>query len=133
MMDFNAFDDEIRAAERNIALNRAEFDASVSGAAHQAREAARNVLTSPWFLVGAAGLGLLVGHLSFRTKVAAPADGSVAKKSMWGLAATAAFSLVQAHFGGPVGLAQWVMTKIAARRHGAIHNYGYGSVQHPLH
>lgn len=122
MMDFNAFEDEIRAAEQNIAFNRMELDAAIHNATAQARNAAKNALTSPLFLVGALGFGLAAGHVIFKRKAPPPTTAAnVAKKSMWAIAATTAFSLVQAHFGGPVGMARWVLTKIAERRYAAQH------------
>ena len=115
MMDFNAYDEEIQAAEQVIALNRMEFEGALSNAAHQARTSARNALTSPWFLAGALGFGLMAGKLMFSRRPSPQATESVAKKSLAAIVLGAAFSMAQAHFGGPVGMARWAMMKLGAR------------------
>ena len=120
-MKLSSFDDDIAAAERRIVRNKQAFDFALSDGLKQIKLSARNAVTSPFFLVGAAGVGFLLSRL-FVSKAPPPAPesvpSSVAKKSLFGVIATAAFSIVQAQFGGPIGLARWVAIKIlsASRR-----------------
>jgi hypothetical protein len=116
MMRFNVLDDEIYQAERLIALNRSAFDTTVSDTLDHVRDRTRNTLSSPKFLLGLLAAGGLVGYmlLAPRERIVLETPPSAAKKSLWGVIGAGAFSLVQAQFGGPVGLARWILTKLNA-------------------
>ena len=114
----SALDEEIYLAERLIALRRQAFEDSVLESAHRAREKARDTLSSPMFLLGLVGVGTVVGYLVFgkRREQAPNTTAEIKKKSILGVLGATAFSIAQARFGGPVGLAQWIAAKISARK-----------------
>lgn len=110
----SALDEEIHFAEQLIVQNRMALDDALSQSAQRARNKARATLTSPAFLIGA---GSLLAYFLFGKRRGAAATAAPVKKSLWGIVGAGVFSLVQARFGGPVGLAQWIIARTASRRH----------------
>ncbi|HKO88454.1 MAG TPA: hypothetical protein VJU83_08050 [Burkholderiales bacterium] len=114
----SALDEEIYLAEQLIGLRRQAFEESVVASAHRAREKARDTISSPMFLIGMVGVGTVIGYLvsGKPRRAVSETTAEVKKKSILGMLGAAAFSIAQARFGGPVGLAQWVASKIATRQ-----------------
>lgn len=112
-----SYDLEIHEAEARLMAERQTFDAALKLSAQRARDTAVSTMTSPKFLLGAIGFGFIVGRFLLR-KHHEPVqqEHAVVKKSVLGALAAAAFSLVQAQFGGPIGMARWAATKWIERR-----------------
>lgn len=121
-----ALDEEVRLAEQAIIRNRKAFEDSLAFSAQRARERTRAALSSPAFLLSLMGVGAMLGYLILGKRSTEAPLAATKKKSMWGVLGATAFSLAQARFGGPVGLAQWVLGKLS--RHGAqAHSPAYRS------
>ena len=107
------YDEEIREAEADLTAERQRLDDAVSLCIHRARETAVSTMTSPQFLLGALGFGFVVARflLGRPSAQAAKSDKAVAKKSFVGALVAAGFSIVQAQFGGPLGMARWATNK----------------------
>lgn len=114
----SALDDEIHAVERCIASDRRLLEQAFVGYVDGMRDSAVQTVTSPKFLFAALGAGFVIGKFLFRPKKAGRQNEATAKKSVLGLVGAGALSLVQAQFGGPLGLARWLTAKaVEARRH----------------
>ena len=111
----SALDEEIYLAEQLITLNHQALDNALEQSLQRTRDRARATLTSPIVIVGAAAL---VGYWLFKRRGRGhqSPEGVTAKKSLLGMLAAAGFSLAQAHFGGPIGMAQWAAGKLSRRQ-----------------
>ncbi len=112
-----AIDAEILAVERAIVADRQLLEQATVDYVEGLRETAVTTMASPKFLLGALGVGFVVGKFLFRPRP--KKDGAPVKKSVLGLIGAGALSLVQAQFGGPVGLARWL---IGRTRHARASN-----------
>ncbi|HKY01254.1 MAG TPA: hypothetical protein VJM53_01750, partial [Burkholderiales bacterium] len=106
-----SYDEEIREAEARLVMERQILDANVSLCIHRARETAVSTITSPQFLLAALGFGFITARFLLRPKQGSKQETGVAKKSLIGALVATAFSIVQAQFGGPLGMARWAATK----------------------
>lgn len=115
-----SIDAEISAVEQRIRAHKV----ALAYAADAARQRAAKRLTSPAVLAGAVVLGFLAASLLRRKKTPAPApdrrksvrdQGTKKGFALGTLLMTGATWLVRSQFGGPVGLAQFVLDKV---RHG---------------
>ena len=119
MPTMKSIDAEIEQVEQRLAMRKA----SLAHTAGLTRRRAAKVMVSPLALVGAVGLGFLVaGGLARRKrKPAGPVVAQDTKEQGKGfalgtLAMTAATWFIRSQFGGPVGLAQFVLSKLRERR-----------------
>lgn len=104
-----AMDSEILAVERAIVADRKLLEQATVDYVEGLRETAVTTMASPKFLLGALGVGFIVGKFLFRPR---PKQAEApAKKSLLGLVGAGALSLAQARFGGPVGLARWLISR----------------------
>lgn len=116
-----SLDEEIQAVERCIASDRELLEQAVVGYVEGVRESAVRTVASPKFLIGAVGIGFVIGKILFRpqSQPQKQEQGAPAKKSVLGLLGAGALSLVQAQFGGPLGLARWLTAKAYEYRRAA--------------
>lgn len=119
---WDTLDQDIQAVESALAAERAQFATSLKDCAEGARHSAVKTLTAPKFLLGALGIGFVAGRflLRGRAKRSHGADSSAenrraAKRGVMGLLGATAFSLLNRHFGGPLGLARWAISLMPAR------------------
>ena len=117
----SSLDEEIQAVERCIASDRLLLEQAFVGYVDGVRDSAVNTVASPKFLLGALGVGFVVGKFLFRPKRKQQDEAPAAKKSVLGLLGAGALSLVQAQFGGPLGLARWLTSKAYEARRTAHH------------
>jgi hypothetical protein len=104
-----AMDAEILAVERAIVADRRLLEQATVDYVEGLRETAVSTMASPKFLLGALGVGFIVGKFLFRPQP--KKDAAPVKKSFLGLLGAGALSLAQAQFGGPVGLARWLIAR----------------------
>lgn len=98
-------------------------EARIRQAARETKSRALKALASPVSLIGAVALGFVVASSLGRRRAKAPAVSQQTKEQGKGfalgtLAMTAATWFVRSQFGGPVGLAQFVLAKIKSRKSG---------------
>jgi hypothetical protein len=110
-------DAEIAAVEERIAARKAVMRHTAGAAKARAAKAA----VSPVTLAGAVAVGFLVAGLARRRRARAPVVAQDTKEQTKGFALgtllmTGATWLIRSQFGGPVGLAQFVLSKMRARR-----------------
>jgi hypothetical protein len=111
-IDAEIFEVEQRLAMRKVALG------------HQAsttRKRAAKALISPLTLVGAVAVGFLVAGLARRKRHEEPVVAQDTKEQSKGFALgtllmTGATWFIRSQFGGPVGLAQFVLSKVHGSR-----------------
>lgn len=121
-LSLSALDGEIDAVERAIASDRKVLEQAFVGYVDSLRETATSTITSPKFLLGALGVGFIAGKFLLRgNKRGKDADAAPMKKSMLGLLGASALSLAQAQFGGPLGLARWITTRLYQARRSSQH------------
>lgn len=111
-LSVSALDGEIAAVERAITADRRLLERAFVDYVENVRETAVTTIASPKFLLGAIGVGFIAGKFLFRGKKRRKTDGAPVKKSLLGLLGAGAFSLAQAQFGGPVGLARWIGMRV---------------------
>jgi hypothetical protein len=116
-----SIDAEILEVERRLALRKVAL-------AHTASAAKRRAVTrlrSPAMMVGAVALGFLAAGLVRKKKTPAPApdrrksardEGKKKGFALGTLAMTGLTWLIRSQFGGPVGLAQFVLSKLRHSR-----------------
>ena len=110
-----ALDDEIRAVEQVIASDRKLLEEAVVGYVEGARTSAINTITSPKFLLAAVGIGFVIGKFLLRgekNRAQQKEEGAPVKKSVLGMLAAGAFSIANAQFGGPAGMARWAAGRL---------------------
>jgi len=114
-----SIDAEIEQVEQRLAMRKV----ALAHTAGLTRRRAAKAMVSPLALVGAVGVGFLVaGGLARRKrKPAAPVLAQDTKEQGKGfalgtLAMTGATWFIRSQFGGPVGLAQFVLSKLRQRR-----------------
>ncbi|HLU76481.1 MAG TPA: hypothetical protein VKZ48_01105 [Burkholderiales bacterium] len=112
----SSLDDEIHAVERCIASDRRLLEQAFVGYVDGVRDSALHTMASPKFLLGALGVGFVIGKFLFRPRKASRQNEATAKRSVLGLLGAGTLSLVQAQFGGPLGLARWLAKTYASRR-----------------
>jgi hypothetical protein len=112
-------DAEIAAVEQRISAHKM----ALAYAASAAKQRAVKRLTSPAMLIGAVALGFLAAGMARRRRKAAPAPDRRKANRQQGkgfalgtLLTTGATWLVRSQFGGPVGLAQFVLSKVRSSR-----------------
>jgi hypothetical protein len=112
-------DAEIAAVEERIGARKV----ALAYAAGQAKQRAVKKMTSPAMLAGVVALGFAVALLARRRRPprAVPQRRSMDREQKKGLALgtlamTGATWLVRSQFGGPVGLAQFVLSKVRQSR-----------------
>ena len=124
-------DAEIRVLEQRMAQRRHE----VADTARLAKSRALRKLLSPTGLATAAGLGFLATLGLTRRRHAAPPSGAAAKAGkaagLIRLVLPVALALFRAQFGGPAGLAQFVLSKMQKRSSPA--GDGYAAPRRPVH
>jgi hypothetical protein len=96
-------------------------EALIKQTARETKQRALKALMSPVSIVGAVALGFLVAGGVGRGRAKAPAVSGETKEqtkgfALGGLLMTGAMWFVRQQFGGPVGLAHWVLSKIKNRR-----------------
>lgn len=111
-IDAEIFEIEQRLAMRKVAIGHA---------AGVAKKRAARALVSPLTLVGALAAGFLVAGLARRKRREAPVVAQDTKEQGKGfalgtLAMTGATWFIRSQFGGPVGLAQFVLSKVRGSR-----------------
>lgn len=111
-IDAEIFEVEQRLSMRKAALGRA---------ARETKQRALRAMVSPVALGGAAVLGFVLARGIARRKAGAPAVPPQAKEPSRGFALgtllmSAATWFIRSQFGGPVGLAQSVLSKVRGSR-----------------
>jgi len=112
-----SIDAEIFELERRLHAR----EAAIRREGRELRQRGTRALISPVSIVGALALGFVVAgaaarrrareHLKYRDRRRQPKEGSKGL-ALGGLAMTAATWFVKNQFGGPVGLAQFVLSKV---------------------
>ncbi len=108
-------DQDISEVEQRIALRRQ----AVAVASRDSSRRALVALTSPGALIGAAVVGFLAGGFGRREPKHTDRRKDSAKAAKTGIAGavmSGAMWLVRARFGGPAGLAQFLMRKFSGAR-----------------
>lgn len=111
-----SIDQEIFELEQRLHLR----EASLKQTARQAKSRALKALRSPVSIVGAVALGFLVAGRVGRRRANVPAVSQQANAqtkglALGGLAMAAITWFIKTQFGGPVGLAQFAISKIRHR------------------
>ncbi len=114
-----SIDQEIFEVESRLHVR----EARIKQAAREAKARTVKALASPASLLGAVALGFVVANGLGRRRAKAPAVSQQTKEQGKGfalgtLAMTAATWFVRSQFGGPVGLAQFVLARIKGRKSG---------------
>jgi len=112
-----SIDREIFEVEQRLHMR----EALIKQTARDARTRSLKALASPASLVGAVALGFLVAARVGRRRAGAPAVSRETKERGKGfalgtLAMTGATWFIRSQFGGPVGLAQFVLARIRNRK-----------------
>lgn len=123
-LDWDALDQEIQTVESALTADRTQLASSLKGCVEGARHTAVETLTSPKFLLGALGVGFIAGRFLMRgrsnqSRAATDSgheDHKTTKRGVIGLIGATAFSLLNRHFGGPLGLARWAISQMSSRR-----------------
>ena len=110
-------DKEIFEIEQRLHMR----EALIKQTARETRQRTLKALMSPVSIVGAVALGFLVGGGLGRRQAKGPALSEQTKQqtkgfALGGLLMTGAMWFVKHQFGGPVGLAQFVLSKIKNRK-----------------
>ena len=112
-----SIDKEIFEVEQRLHMR----EALIKQTARDAKSRSLKALASPVSLVGAVALGFLVATSVGRRRARAPAVSQETKEQTKGFALgtllmTGATWFIRSQFGGPVGLAQFVLAKIKNRK-----------------
>lgn len=112
-----SIDKEIFEVEQRLHLREARIKLT----AREARTRTVKALASPVSLIGAVALGFIVATRLGRRRAKAAAVSQETKEQGKGfalgtLAMTGATWLIRSQFGGPMGLAQFVLSKIKNRK-----------------
>lgn len=112
-----SIDREIFEVESRLHLR----EARIKQAARDTKTRTLKALASPASLVGAVALGFIVATSLGRRRTRAPAVSQETKQQGKGfalgtLAMTGATWFIRSQFGGPLGLAQFVLSKIKSRK-----------------
>ncbi len=112
-----SIDAEIFAVEQRLAMRKVALRHGASAAKRRAAKA----MVSPVTLAGAVALGFGVAFLARRKKKETPVVAQDTKEQGIGFAVgtllmTGVTWFVRSQFGGPVGLAQFVLSKVRDRR-----------------
>jgi hypothetical protein len=110
-------DREIFEVESRLHLR----EARIRQTAHEAKARTLKALASPASLAGALALGFIVASLGWRRAKQGPALAQETREkgkgfALGSLAMTAAAWFIRSQFGGPVGLAQFVLSRIKNRK-----------------
>jgi hypothetical protein len=118
-----SIDAEIFEVERRLH----QREAAIRSEGRELRQRGARALVSPVTIVGAVALGFLVAGtaarrrarepLKYRDRRRQPKEGQSKGLALGGLAMTAATWFIRNQFGGPVGLAQFVASKIGKKEH----------------
>lgn len=112
-----SIDAEILEIERRLHVR----EAAIRSEARELRQRSARALMSPVTIVGAVALGFVVAGTAARRRARAPLKYRDRRRqpkdqskglALGGLAMTAATWLIRNQFGGPVGLAQFVLSKV---------------------
>jgi len=112
-----SIDAEIFEIERRLHVR----EAAIRSEARELRQRSARALMSPVTIVGAVALGFVVAGTAARRRARAPLKYRDRRRqpkeqskglALGGLAMTAATWLIRNQFGGPAGLAQFVLSKI---------------------
>lgn len=115
-----SIDTEIFELERRLHTR----EAAIRSESRQLRQRGTRALMSPLTIVGALALGFVVAGIAARRKAREPLKYRDRRRqpkeqskglALGGVAMTAATWLIKNQFGGPAGLAQFVISKV--RRH----------------
>lgn len=112
-----SIDREIFEVEQRLHMR----EALIKQTARDAKSRSLKALASPASLVGAVALGFVVATRVGRRRASAPAVSQQTKEQTKGfalgtLAMTGATWFIRSQFGGPVGLAQFLLAKIKNRK-----------------
>jgi hypothetical protein len=118
-----SIDAEIHEVEQRLRLR----EAAVKGEARELKTRAARALMSPASIVAAVALGFVVAGAVGRRKArsGAPAVSKQTKEqgkgfAVGGLLMTAVTWFIKNQFGGPVGLAHFVASKVRQKQHRAL-------------
>jgi hypothetical protein len=118
-----SIDAEIFEVERRLH----QREAAIRSEGRELRQRGARALMSPVTIVAALALGFVVAGaaarrrarepLKYRDRRRQPKEGQSKGLALGGLAMTAATWFIRNQFGGPVGLARFVASKIAKKEH----------------